>query len=63
MTDQLLKRAMDLRLNGIVAHWAEVAGAAWLPQLLDWKRRSAPRAAWNGGLAQLVSGVQIDCRL
>jgi DNA replication protein DnaC len=39
MTDQLLKRAMDLRLNGIVAHWAEVAGAVWLPQLLDWEEK------------------------
>ena len=37
MNDQLLKRAMDLRLNGIVAHWNEVATAEWLPQLLDWE--------------------------
>lgn len=39
MTDRLLKRAMDLRLNGIVAHWGEVATAAWLPQLLDWEEQ------------------------
>ncbi len=39
MNEQLLKRAMELRLNGIVAHWAEVAGAAWLPQLLDWEEK------------------------
>jgi DNA replication protein DnaC len=39
MNDPLLKRAMDLRLNGIVAHWGEVATAAWLPQLLDWEEQ------------------------
>ena len=39
MTEKLLKRAKDLHLNGVVAHWGEVAAAEWLPQLLDWEEK------------------------
>ncbi len=35
--EQLRRRATDLRLNGIVAHWAEVASTGWLPKLIEWE--------------------------
>jgi DNA replication protein DnaC len=39
MTEKLLKRAKDLHLNGVVAHWGDVATSEWLPQLLDWEEK------------------------
>ena len=35
--DKLRRRATDLRLNGIVAHWSEVASTEWLPKLIEWE--------------------------
>lgn len=35
--DQLRRRATDLRLNGVVAHWADVASTEWLPKLIEWE--------------------------
>ena len=29
-------RAQALHLNGLLAHWAQVADAPWVAQLLDW---------------------------
>src|ERR1700723_1562898 len=47
-SDLLRQRAQALRLHGVLAHWADVAGAAWLAPLLQWEedehlRRSLER--------------------
>lgn len=65
MTDRLLKRAMDLRLNGIVAHWGEVATAEWLPQLLDWEEderttRSLERRLASARIGRFKSIADFD---
>ena len=38
-TDLLRQRAKALRLYGLLAHWAEIADAPWLPTLLQMGRR------------------------
>jgi DNA replication protein DnaC len=35
--EQLRRRATDLRLNGVVAHWADAASTEWLPKLIEWE--------------------------
>ena len=35
--DDLKTRARKLQLHGLLAHWADVATAAWLPLLLQWE--------------------------
>lgn len=41
--EQLRDRAAALHLNGVVAHWAEVATADWVPQLVDWEEEERTR--------------------
>ncbi|MBN3836274.1 IS21-like element helper ATPase IstB [Burkholderia sp. Ac-20344] len=36
-TEVLRLRAKALRLNGLVEHWGEIDGAAWLASLLQWE--------------------------
>lgn len=38
--DALFKRATNLRLHGVLAHWSELADAPWLPSLLDWEEHA-----------------------
>ena len=65
MTEKLLKRAKDLHLNGLVAHWGEVAGADWLPPLLTWEEnertaRSLERRLGAARLGRFKSIVDYD---
>ncbi len=65
MTDRLLQRTMDLRLNGIVAHWSDVATAEWLPQLLDWEEsertsRSLERRLASAHIGRFKSIADFD---
>jgi DNA replication protein DnaC len=39
----LRSRAEALHLHGLLAHWREVAGADWLPNLLDWEEHERRR--------------------
>ena len=41
--EQLRRRATDLRLNGVVAHWADAASTEWLPKLLEWEEQERTR--------------------
>ena len=38
--DTLHARARALRLTGLLAHWEEVAQAAWVPRLLQWEEEA-----------------------
>jgi DNA replication protein DnaC len=38
--DTLYARARALRLAGLLAHWEEVAQAAWVPRLLQWEEEA-----------------------
>ncbi|HEY4696635.1 MAG TPA: IS21-like element helper ATPase IstB [Gallionella sp.] len=41
--EQLRKRAAALHLNGVVAHWPEVATSDWVPQLVEWEEAERTR--------------------
>lgn len=41
--EQLRKRAAALHLNGVVAHWPEVATADWVSQLVEWEEAERTR--------------------
>lgn len=41
--EQLRSRATALHLNGVVAHWSEVATADWVPQLVGWEEEERTR--------------------
>lgn len=41
--EQLRKRAAALHLNGVVAHWPEVATADWVSQLIEWEEAERTR--------------------
>jgi DNA replication protein DnaC len=36
-------RALSLNLHGLLAHWSEIAGEAWLTPLLDWEEQERAR--------------------
>jgi DNA replication protein DnaC len=42
-TEQLRERAHALRLVGLLAHWSEIAEAAWLEPLLQWEEQERTR--------------------
>lgn len=41
--EQLRDRAKGLNLNGVLAHWPEVATTDWLPQLVEWEEDERTR--------------------
>jgi DNA replication protein DnaC len=41
--DALRARATALHLHGLTTHWSEVAGAEWLPPLLEWEEQERAR--------------------
>lgn len=41
--EQLRRRAAALHLNGVVAHWPEIATADWLPKLVGWEEEERTR--------------------
>jgi DNA replication protein DnaC len=41
--EQLRRRAAALHLNGVVAHWPEVATADWVSQLIEWEEEERTR--------------------
>ena len=41
--EQLRKRAAALHLNGVLAHWPEVATTDWVPQLVEWEEAERTR--------------------
>ena len=41
--DPLMARAKALKLYGLLAHWEEVAGAAWIEPLLRWEEEERAR--------------------
>jgi DNA replication protein DnaC len=63
--DPLLARANALKLHGLVAHWAEVAGNDWLATLIEWEereraRRSLERRLGNAKLGRFLALVDFD---
>ena len=41
--DPLMARARALKLYGLLAHWAEVAGAPWIEPLIQWEEQERAR--------------------
>ncbi len=41
--EHLRKRATDLHLHGVVAHWPEVATTDWVPKLIGWEEDERTR--------------------
>ncbi len=56
MTD-LQQRARDLHLHGLLAHWGQVAGAPWLPDLLAWEEQERARRS----LERRVRDARLGC--
>ena len=41
--EQLRSRVAALHLNGVLAHWSEVATSDWLPKLAEWEEEESTR--------------------
>ena len=41
--EQLRQRVAALHLNGVLAHWSEVATNDWLPKLVEWEEEESTR--------------------
>ena len=41
--ESLQRRAQELRLNGLLAHWSEVADADWVATLVQWEEQERSR--------------------
>lgn len=41
--EQLRSRAAALHLNGVLAHWPEIATSDWLPKLMGWEEEERTR--------------------
>lgn len=54
--EQLRSRAAALRLNGVVAHWPEVATSDWVPQLIQWEEDERTRRSLERRLADARIG-------
>jgi DNA replication protein DnaC len=49
--DALYARANALRMHGLLAHWTDVATAAWVEPLLDWEEEERARRSLERRLA------------
>ena len=63
--DPLMARAKALKLHGLLAHWEEVAGAAWIEPLIHWEeeeraRRSLERRLGNARLGRFKPLADFD---
>jgi DNA replication protein DnaC len=56
MTD-LQQRAHALHLNGLLAHWPQVADASWLPDLIAWEEQERARRS----LERRVRTARLGC--
>lgn len=54
--EQLRERAIALRLHGVLAHWDEVAMAAWLAPLIQWEEDERTRRSLERRLASARIG-------
>jgi DNA replication protein DnaC len=62
---QLRQRAQALQLNGLLAHWAQIADQAWLVQLIEWEeheraRRSMERRLRTAKIGQFKPLADFD---
>jgi DNA replication protein DnaC len=63
--DALMARAKALKLYGLLAHWEDIAAAAWLAPLLDWEeqeraRRGLERRLGNAHLGRFKPLADFD---
>ena len=54
--DSLKARTKALKLYGLLAHWDEIAGAAWLEPLIDWEEQERARRGLERRLANARIG-------
>lgn len=55
-TDSLQRRAQELRLNGLLAHWSEVADASWVGELVQWEEDERSRRSLERRLREAQIG-------
>jgi DNA replication protein DnaC len=55
-TETLQRRARELRLNGLLAHWPEVAGAEWVGTLVQWEEEERSRRSLERRLREAQIG-------
>ena len=46
--DALQARAKVLNLNGLLAHWTQVATESWVQPLIDWEEQERARRRFAG---------------
>lgn len=54
--EQLRQRAAALHLNGVVAHWPEVAATDWLPKVVAWEEEERTRRSLERRLREARIG-------
>lgn len=55
-TESLQRRAQELRLNGLLAHWSEVADASWVGELVQWEEDERSRRSLERRLREAQIG-------
>lgn len=55
-TESLQRRAQELRLNGLLAHWSEVADASWVGELVQWEEEERSRRSLERRLREAQIG-------
>jgi DNA replication protein DnaC len=63
--EQLRSRVAALHLNGVLAHWSEVATSDWLPKLAEWEeeesiRRSLERRVKDARIGRFKALADFD---
>lgn len=54
--EDLKKRAKALKLNGLLAHWAEVSEAAWVRELIEWEEAARQQRSLDRRVKQARLG-------
>ena len=54
--EALKKRAKDLKLNGLLAHWAEASEAAWVRDLIEWEEAARQQRSLDRRVKQARLG-------
>lgn len=55
-SESLKRRALELRLNGLLAHWSEVTDAGWVGALVQWEEEERSRRSLERRLREAQIG-------
>ncbi len=55
-SEALQRRAQELRLNGLLAHWSELTDAGWVAELVQWEEEERSRRSLERRLREAQIG-------